>query len=302
MSGVSSEIKLIIGSLCTIIFEMFIGHILEIFKIQKQISGDSYKIIYKRLTKNKGIIGIWDGYFPWGFIMAMFKGASFTYGQVITYQLLSKYGSNYMDDIYLYVISASLGGAIQGIVMSPLLLLKTRVITSPKFREIKGGVYETTIESFKIGYFIIKNDGIMGLTVGMTLFSFKRFCDWLTRFLFVELLFKYISVLFNIEQNILRNNVLCITMIGLFGGVLSALSTSVLDVLTSLTQQHKSKKTASKKDDNNRNNKKFLRGLGLRILHVALTVVLMKDVVKYAIYLVEIYFYQTDSSQAKPDL
>ena len=46
---------------------------------------------------------------------------------------------------------------------------------------------QTTIASGKLGGEIIRKEGLGVLTKGMGVFSFKRFCDWTTRYLFVEI-------------------------------------------------------------------------------------------------------------------
>ena len=47
------------------------------------------------------------------------------------------------------IVSGGAGGFVQGIVMSPLLLLKTRVMTDPVFRT-SGGLFATAVASFRV--------------------------------------------------------------------------------------------------------------------------------------------------------
>ena len=155
-----------------------------------------------------------------------------------------------------------------------------------------GGVFETIQKSFKIGYEVIKNEGIFGLCTGMGVFSFKRFCDWITRYFFVEMLFYFFedSILLYFGMN--RNHAIVFTIIGLLGGVLSALSTLFLDVLVALLQDT----NASNNKDlaKNLNFSKAKYGMDLRILHVSLTVVLMKNIAPIVAQLMANYIYGTN--------
>lgn len=224
--------------------------------------------------------------------MSLFKGASFAYGQQKSYGYMTT--SVVMSSIStdsIYIISSGLGGLFQGIVMSPLLLLKTRVITHDKFRNITGGVSATIAASFRIGWEIIRDQGPLALCKGMHVFAFKRFCDWITRFWFVELTKTYMLIWMGIDCS---QSVVWMTMAGLIGGTLSALVTSILDVMTALIQD------AAKADDKSigffsiitmmfTDTKGFsvaTKGLYLRIWHVALTTVVMKNSVPFVCRLV----------------
>jgi len=79
------------------------------------------------MIKHKGLIGVLDGYFPWGSIQCFVKGASFGFGQALGYNMLK----GKLPEFQREVASGGIGGLFQGIVMSPLLLLKTRVMTMP---------------------------------------------------------------------------------------------------------------------------------------------------------------------------
>lgn len=281
MATVTPAIKLLSGTICTVLFEMCIGHVLEVFKINKQTNNHmSYSEIYTKLTARKGLIGIWDGFIPWGLLMASCKGAAFSYGQAwVEYIFLNSFLISIFSRGTLIIFSSGFGGAIQGIIMSPLLLLKTRVITDERFREITGGVFETIKKSFIIGYEVISQEGISGLCKGMSVFSFKRFCDWITRYFFVEMLFWIFEPYLINKFGVNRDNIIVLTIIGLIGGTLSAISTVFLDVLVALLQDTKAKDKDSKNVGINWS--KLHYGLGLRIWHVALTVVLMKNIVPY---------------------
>ena len=149
MSCSDPSTSLVVGSLCTIIYEFGFGTLLEIFKIQQQTTNLSILEIYDKLTSQKGLFGLWDGFFPWGFIMSASKGASFSFGRAWALKLLiflfvSDLASNDAEfeiPKTLYILASPLGGIFQGIIMSPLLLLKTRVVTHDKFRKCEGILY-----------------------------------------------------------------------------------------------------------------------------------------------------------------
>eukprot|EP01084_Bolivina_argentea_P262120 443192_1 len=195
--------------------------------------------------------------------------------------LISSFESTNISNKTIYILSSGFGGFIQGLTMSPLLLLKTRVITHDKFRSITGGFYATIIASVDIGFEIISENGCLALFKGMKVYSFKRFCDWTTRFLFVEIT---ISVLLIVNIDC-KQNVILLTLAGLIGGSLSALLTTGLDVMTAMIQD------AVNSDDKNigfisiftmmlqdeKGSSVATRGIYLRICHVALTTVVMKN-------------------------
>lgn len=56
------------------IYEFGIGHFLEFTKVLKQTKQGSYLQLVKGIMSKKGIVGVWDGFFPWGSIQAIAKG------------------------------------------------------------------------------------------------------------------------------------------------------------------------------------------------------------------------------------
>lgn len=106
-----------------------------------------YWQITKRITATKGIAGTLDGFVPWGMLQAVAKGAVFSWGQAQSASLLHE--STFLTKEQKTVASGGMGGFVQGIVLSPLLLLKTRVMTDPAFRN-SGGLLETAAASFKV--------------------------------------------------------------------------------------------------------------------------------------------------------
>lgn len=159
----SPWLKLLISGGVTITFEgAFGGHYLEMLKILKQTSNDSYWTITRRMTANKGLIGTLDGFMPWGCIQAMIKGSSFGFGQA-----LCRRGLENVDALPKWskdILSGGGGGVVQGVIMSPTLLLKTRVMTDPRFRST-GGFFATSYHSLKLGKeLVVTEGGLMSLT------------------------------------------------------------------------------------------------------------------------------------------
>ena len=99
------------------------------------------------MTASKGIVGTLDGFIPWGMAQAVAKGAVFSWGQAACAKAL--HNNTTLSKETKTVITGGVGGFVQGIVMSPLLLLKTRVMTDPVFRT-SGGLLATAVASAKV--------------------------------------------------------------------------------------------------------------------------------------------------------
>ncbi len=56
------------------IYEFSIGHFLEFTKVLKQTKQGSYLQLVQGIMREKGVVGVWDGFFPWGSIQAIAKG------------------------------------------------------------------------------------------------------------------------------------------------------------------------------------------------------------------------------------
>ncbi len=64
----SPVVKFLISGTVAWTFELIIGHYLEFLKISKQTSELSYAQLTRNMVKTKGLVGVLDGYFPWGSI------------------------------------------------------------------------------------------------------------------------------------------------------------------------------------------------------------------------------------------
>lgn len=59
--------KLLVGAGCTLIFEGMCGHLLEFTKVVKQTKPElSYARVVQGIVGEKGVLGMWDGFMPWG--------------------------------------------------------------------------------------------------------------------------------------------------------------------------------------------------------------------------------------------
>ncbi|CAE7939625.1 SFC1, partial [Symbiodinium sp. KB8] len=176
-----------------------------------------------------GLAGTLDGFFPWGFTQCLVKGSVFGLGQATAKSMLTPppFG---MSDSAAMVLSGGVGGWVQGIIMSPLLLLKTRVMTDASFRAT-GGVWETALASARVGGQVVAKEGVGALMKGSPTFAMKRFFDWTTRFFFVVQLEEALRP----EPGAALSHttrMLC----GLGGGTLSALATIPVDVAVATIQ------------------------------------------------------------------
>eukprot|EP01029_Cantina_marsupialis_P004409 TRINITY_DN1442_c1_g1_i1.p1 TRINITY_DN1442_c1_g1~~TRINITY_DN1442_c1_g1_i1.p1 ORF type:complete len:319 (+),score=92.04 TRINITY_DN1442_c1_g1_i1:56-958(+) len=228
-SAESPIAKFAISGLVSWSFEFLLaGHFVEFLKVEKQATGLSYKQITRNITQHKGFVGIFDGFFPWGSIYSVMKGCMFGWGQAV--------GRNFFDgkvsDSTANVLSGGVGGFVQGITLSPTLLLKTRVMTDPRFR-VSGGTLQTTIASCKIGTEICRTEGAATLMKGSMVFATKRLSDWTTRFLFVELIQNQLKTMINDRP--LNQFEKCSAAFA--GGAVSAFVTLPIDVLVATFQK-----------------------------------------------------------------
>ena len=269
-----------IGGLVTIVFETCGGHFLEFLKIAKQTSGDSYLTLIRNITAKKGLAGTLDGFVPWGMLQAVAKGAVFSWGQAQSMELLRPVEG--LSKESKTVVSGGAGGFVQGIVLSPLLLLKTRVMTDAAFRG-EGGLFATAAASAAVGARIIASEGPGALMKGAGIFSLKRAADWTTRFLFVVMVEEALragpGAKLSEGQQVFAS---------LAGGALSALSTIPMDVVVAIKQSAaKAGKQVSLVETFREQiaaggvggTMRFAtKGLVARVTHVALTTLAMKTI------------------------
>jgi hypothetical protein len=126
--------NLMVSAIVTLVFEAMIGHILEFLKIIMQTSNDlesiSYIQVLRTITAEKGILGLWDGFCPWGIVQAVCKGAVFGLAHATALQVLKPLAEKkYIPMALALTLAGGIGGGFQGYILSPTLLLKTRVMT-----------------------------------------------------------------------------------------------------------------------------------------------------------------------------
>jgi hypothetical protein len=287
-SSLKSDIskKLFVTALVTLLFEAAIGHILEFLKIVMQTApaGQTYAGTIRQITSEKGIGGLWDGFVPWGVIQAVWKGAIFGMAHAAAAGILLPIAKKGRMPMRLALtLAGGIGGGFQGYVLSPTLLLKTRVMTNPVFRE-KMSPFQTTMLSFCIGYQVVKSESLLTLMKGSNVFATKRVFDWASRFFFADM-FETLFLL-------IRNNngqplsVADKSLSSFLGGIASTIVTLPLDVLVAKTQDAKKagmKVSAWKlfqeevKEKGLSGVKKtYMQGFEARLLHVCLTTVVVK--------------------------
>jgi Mitochondrial carrier protein len=275
----SPAAKLLISGSVALVFELGIGHYMEFAKIAKQTSNLSYPELTRRMIQHKGILGVLDGFFPWGAIQCFVKGASFGFGQAIGKRMLH----GVVSDSSAEVLSGGIGGGVQGVVLSPLLLLKTRVMTDPIFRN-SGGVWTTTVASAKVGVDVVRKEGMLGLMKGSGVFTLKRVGDWTTRFLFAEMCVNALKSYKDTDRLSFAEK----SAASFVGGAMSATATIPLDVLVATMQDAKKAGQQVRvldiwkeklREGGIRGIVEFsTRGFIARVAHVAATTLLMKTV------------------------
>jgi len=260
------------------LFEFSGGHYLEFLKIKKQVSELSYAQITRDIVKTKGIVGVLDGFFPWGSVQALAKGATFGFGHALGIKMFR----GKLPDFWAEVAAGGFGGGVQGIILSPLLLLKTRVMTDPSFRQ-SGGMWATTVASTKVGFSVVRNEGLSALMKGSIVFSSKRVLDWTTRFFFAELVTQGVKDYKKTNKLSQLESMSC----ALLGGALSATATIPMDVVVAAIQD--SSKAGQKvsvfqlwreklKQQGVTGLVKYSsKGFVARVTHVSLTTLLMKE-------------------------
>jgi len=278
--------RLVTAAMVTLMYEGCIGHIFEFLKIAMQTaeSGTTYMDIITRITSNKGIGGLWDGFVPWGVIQSIFKGGVFGLAHAVANaQLAPMAEKNIMPELMALTIAGGIAGGVQGYVLSPILLLKTRVMTNPVFR-VKMSLLRTTMLSFAIGMDVVKDEGVMALMKGSNIFALKRVFDWSTRYFFSDM-FESMMLMYGCGVNGVLSPKEKIVA-SLLGGTASTIVTLPLDVIVAKSQD--AKKAGVKvsawdtfmQDYNEGGFKQLydanMQGFEVRLLHVCMTTVVMK--------------------------
>lgn len=262
--------KFLVSGGVTVCFELCLGHSLEYLKISKQVApvGTNYGQIVKTIIGQRSVFAFLDGFFPWGLIQAASKGSVFGASEVVSRKLLRLSSLSEEQQI---VLSGGMAGFVQGLVLSPMLLLKTRVMTD------KSASSSSPSSSLALGLRVLREGEIMK---GALAFSLKRFADWTTRYIFAgaceRVLFEASG---GTKKGLSGPTTAQQAVGGLMGGVLSTLVTIPLDVLVAQIQQ---RSNAGKKLSvwqtmrHNFTSGQLLSGFLPRVLHVALTTAMLR--------------------------
>lgn len=281
--------RLLVSAIVTLVYEALLGHFLEFIKIVMQTSppGTTYLDVIKLITKEKGLTGIYDGFVPWGVVQAVFKGGVFglAYSMASSLLLLPVEKGMIAKQVAL-TLAGGIGGGFQGYVLSPTLLLKTRVMTNPIFRESMS-LWRTTLLSFRIGFDVVSSEGIGALMKGSNIFAMKRVFDWATRYYFSDV----VASLIKKQKGGADLTAGEMVTADLVGGFFSTLSTLPLDVLVAKTQDAKkagvsvSTWTMLQEDLKERGwgglANEYMSGFVARLAHVCFTTVAMKTGTKF---------------------
>ena len=231
----SPIVKAAIGAACTWSYELCMGHSLEFIKVAKQTAPEkSYPSLIRGIVHHKGVLGLLDGFFPWGTIQAIAKGAVFSFAAAGARAAINPLvESDTVTEMVAEVIAGGVGGGFQGLVLSPTLLLKTRVMTDPIFRnDMTFG--RTCIESGRVGMRVIRHEGPRALMKGSLVFSAKRVADWSSRYFFSSMVELYLFKGGDPDEQLSNITKLSASLIG---GTLSALVTIPIDVMVAQIQQ-----------------------------------------------------------------
>jgi hypothetical protein len=273
--------KLFVAALVTLVYEGVMGHILEFVKVIMQTSQEdiTYSQALKSITAEKGLAGLWDGFIPWGVVQAVFKGGVFGLAHAMATRALEPMEGKVPHKLLL-TVAGGIAGGCQGYVLSPTLLLKTRVMTNPVFRE-NMSLLKTTLLSFTIGFDVVRSEGLSALLKGANVFATKRVFDWASRYFFSDV---FESILLKIKGSALTASEKA--MASLLGGFFSTVVTLPLDVLVSKTQDAKQAgvKVSPWKLFTDELEEKgwgglqhaYARGFEARLAHVCFTTVAMK--------------------------
>ena len=295
--------QLLVTALVSLLYEACLGHILEHLKIVLQTtSGDddyanlTYRRAIRNIVRQKGIQGLWDGFWPWGMLQALTKGAVFG----VAYQAASSVLVPHANNHWLArTLAGGFAGGVQGYALSPLLLLKTRVMTTTHDDDDKVSNHTSAWCSTTRWRTVLGGDGgWRSVFRGAHVFAAKRVCDWSSRYCFanaLEALFFYLMVASSTTtMQIPQTPQLSLaaqSTASLLGGVLSTLVTMPLDVLVAQLQAAAKQQQQPQAGGGAatpmvssssawtllfRGDGRHMRGFAARLLHVCFTTLVIK--------------------------
>lgn len=214
--------QLVVTSGVTVIFEACMGHQLEYLKIVRQTTMQPYTWIIGDIFARRGIAGFWDGFVPWGLLQAVLKGAVFGFAHA-SIRRLAPLDSPHLAD----TVAGAGAGGVQGLVLSPALLLKTRVMTDPGV--VPSSPWAAIVHSCRAGVAVVSKEGVASLMKGSGTFAAKRVGDWGSRYAFTNF---FEDVLVRRRPLTYPDRILASTL----GGIASATCTLPIDVMVANIQ------------------------------------------------------------------
>jgi Mitochondrial carrier protein len=243
----------ILKSLATgsaVIMEMLSGGLfLENTKMEKQRTSLPYPHLMRQ-TLRQGLKGFWGGFWPWGFILGMTKGSVIGGSRAVLLAYLEKHMSRRNADL----LSGFGAGAVQGAVISPLLLARVRVNQSITERAAaaaaRGGVINTGLiaeasYSMQVLNTGIREEGFSMLFKGMPALVVKRTLDWGARFYFFGTYKRLFLERAKRTQNRHELNNFELLTASFFGGTTSCAITMPIDRMMPILQQSRSSAAAA---------------------------------------------------------
>ncbi|GMI12967.1 hypothetical protein TrLO_g11065 [Triparma laevis f. longispina] len=170
-SRVPAYEKILIGPLCVLGEMATGGHYIEVLRLAKQMSPQTYPQIHSTLVSESGLLGaFYRGMIPWGLIQCV-KGLPVLFVQGETKHLLSNHTP--FPQSRIEPLSGIAGGIAQAFFVCPTQKLKVMAIADPKYSVMKP---INVIKS------VVNDIGLTGLYDGLAAMCLRRGMDWMIRF------------------------------------------------------------------------------------------------------------------------
>ena len=225
-----------ISAVAAVSEQIFFGSFLDMLKLEKQRNiNNSYPKIAKTFLQQGGIRGLTLGLWPWGVIMYSGRGICFGFGNGLSYDYLSRGKHDYFSETNKRIIAGCMGGAFEGALTSPIVMMRTRVA-------------EAAMGAPKRGF------ELLPALRAMPINSFKRGTDWALRsFIYFHL----------------KKDMDPMTS-GFMSGIIAGTITTPIDRLLPVLQQNNPPKSITTWFRNSIQEKGFrtvFAGTGARVLH-----------------------------------
>jgi hypothetical protein len=242
--------KLWIGTLSVALEQTIgLGYILENIKISKQVTGDSYYEVTRRIL-SPNFFSSYKGYLKYGLPQSL-KGFPILFTQYACHKVMEHSNIDFSNQ-FMNITSGAIGGCSQAIFITPFQRCRSILLTSND-----SNPFRTISQA-------INNDGTITLIKGITPTIMKRSSDWALRFYTKGLSEGYMKQL-NGGRDL---NVLEKLVCGFSAG-LTSIVTIPFDSAIAMTQQHKniSSYQILKHNYQTYGFQVFTRGLIIRLMH-----------------------------------